>query len=167
MGIRLDEMRLDGATNEILLWHGLHPDDVVHVAHNGLDDRFSDLKNFYGAGSYFTDQWCKALQYSRAAGCSIRKKRCRNKFRCACPGPKVALLCRVLLGEPYMAKQSDNLKGQRHPPFRDAENQILYDSVIVEPQWMQCTQKQQQHREFVLFDRRSIYPEHIVYFTCK
>jgi hypothetical protein len=47
------------------------------------------------------DQWCKALQYSRAGKCSIRNKVCGQLYRCGCKGPKRVLLCRALLGETY------------------------------------------------------------------
>jgi len=155
------DLTLDNVTNEVFLWHGLPSENVPMVAHSGLDERIANCKGLYGAGIYLTDQWCKALQYARARNCSIRHKRCGQRYRCSCQGPKRVLLCRALLGEAYYVKPTDRLQGQRRPPERHTAGPgMVYDSIIAERGvgnggW-------QNHSEFVLFDRKSVYPEWII-----
>jgi len=159
--IQVGDVRLDDTSHEVFLWHGLPAARVPVVAHSGLDERIANCRGLYGAGIYLTDQWCKALQYSRAGDCSIRHKLCGRKYRCDCRGPKRVLLCRALLGVPYYVQESDNLQGQRRPPERiSARPGMVYDSVIAEPQV--GNNRQQRHNEVVLFDRKSVYPEWII-----
>lgn len=159
--IEVADSQLDDISNEVYLWHGLPAGNVPMVAYSGLDERIANCKGLYGAGIYLTDQWCKALQYARAGKCSIRHKVCQGYYRCSCPGPKRVLLCRVLLGEAYEVKRNDDLKGQRRPPERpDAGPGAVYDSIIAKQGFING--RQQHHREFVLFDRKSVYPEWII-----
>eukprot|EP00811_Abedinium_folium_P032687 NODE_5712_length_1742_cov_4.835294.p1 GENE.NODE_5712_length_1742_cov_4.835294~~NODE_5712_length_1742_cov_4.835294.p1 ORF type:complete len:407 (-),score=98.74 NODE_5712_length_1742_cov_4.835294:300-1520(-) len=161
--IVIEEGRLNDATNEVYLWHGLSSRNLESIAYNGLDERYAFLGGMYGVGSYLTHQWCKALQYARTGTCSIHRKKCWGKYRCECRGEKVILLCRALLGEPYMVKHTDNLKKKRIPPVRDETRQVPYDSHIAQPNNIGG----QIHSEYVLFDRKSVYPEFIVSFSCK
>jgi len=159
--INVPEVVLDDKTNEIFLWHGLPAENVPMVANAGLDERIANCKGLYGAGIYLTDHWCKALQYSRAGNCSIRHKKCGEKFRCNCVGPKRVLICRALMGEIYYVKPTDQLKGQRRPPERPGAGPgMVYDSVIAKPNVANF--HDQEHYEMVLFDRKSVYPEWIV-----
>lgn len=162
--IQLSDARLDDVANEVFLWYGLPAANVPVIANAGLDERVASCNGLYGSGIYLTDQWCKALQYSRAGNCSIRHKRCGQLYRCSCRGPKKVLLCRALLGEPYYVRPGDNLKGQRRPPAREsAEPGILYDSIIAEPgMFMMAHNRNQIHGEYVLFDRKSVYPEFVI-----
>jgi hypothetical protein len=165
--LTVEDARLDEDTNEVLLWHGLPADLVDTVATSGLDDRVSSPQGLYGVGTYLTDQWCKALQYSRSGGCTVQRKWCgdkhgaKAKWRCYCPGAKKVLLCRVLLGEAYRVRSWDNLKGHRRPPaMTGSAPGRVYDSIIAEPKV--ANREKQGHWEYVLFDRRSIYPEWVI-----
>jgi hypothetical protein len=53
----------------------------------GLDEHLSRLEGLYGAGIYFSDEACKALQYSDS-------------------GAQYLLFCRVVLGRPYYSKNT-------------------------------------------------------------
>jgi len=161
LSLGLEFAELDAQANEVFLWHGLPAANVPMVANCGLDERIANCKGLYGAGIYLTDEWCKALQYTRAAHCSIRYKQCGEKWRCSCKGPKRVLLCRAVMGEPYYVTVNDQLRGERRPPERPrAGLGVVYDSVISLPGI--ANYGKQAHSEFVLFDRKSVYPEWII-----
>ena len=68
-------------------------------------------------------------------------------------------MCRALLGEAYYVGPRDNMKGRRRPPVREGAGPgSVYDSNIAEP-GMSAFKRKQVHSEFVLFDRKSVYPE--------
>ena len=78
---------LDAAVNEVFLLHGTRPENIDSIANFGFDERLAREKGLYGQGVYFTDQSCKAFQYSGAkesAGCFV--------------------ITRLILGEPHYAK---------------------------------------------------------------
>ena len=146
--------------NEVFLWHGCSTKVADIIVNFGFDERLANDQDLYGAGSYFTVQVCKALQYSRGIGCSVHQKRCGSKI-CSCPGDKCLLLCRVVLGDPYFAQSNERLKGQRHPPARPDVSGMQYDSVFARP-GIRRGRDRQQHNEYVLFDGSRIYPEYLV-----
>jgi len=158
----LPDSSLDHASNEVYLWHGLPASKVPVVAKGHLDNRMANCRGLYGDGIYLTDQWCKALQYTRAGKCSIRHNVCGEKRRCRCVGPKRALLCRAAMGEAYYVPKFNNLsKRQQWPPERtDTGPGVAHDSVVAEPE--RADAGEQAHREFVLFDQKSVYPEWII-----
>ena len=51
--------------NEVFLWHGCSTKVADIIVNFGFDERLANDQDLYGAGSYFTVQVCKALQYSR------------------------------------------------------------------------------------------------------
>lgn len=160
---------LDSASNEVYLWHGCQSSSAMSIARRGFKDQFADVKGLYGIGTYLTPQACKALQYCRAQGCGIRRKRC-GSLLCRCEdgpektiGHRHLLLCRALLGDAYYA--TGPMVGASAPPTRSAERGGRHDSVLITPGIPNGRKWPQQHREVVISQRHGtvqIYPEYIV-----
>ncbi|CAE8634427.1 unnamed protein product [Polarella glacialis] len=149
--VRLENPVIDSSCNEYWLWHGTRHHNVEAILKEGLDEHLSLLDGLYGAGIYFSDEACKALQYSDANG------------------PRYLLLCRVLLGRPYYTRNI--LKTLRSPKNLPERGDLLqrpeaagHDSVIVNAGPIQGhpNPNGQVHREFVIFDGACAYPEFVV-----
>ena len=149
LGTVLEHIELDEMANELFLFHGLPTSTVPMVANSGFDERVAKTRGLYGAGIYLTDKWCKALQY------------CDQKY------PKHILHCRAVIGEPYYVKDGDNFRDLCRPPCRTAAGQgAIFDNIIAQPGVSNCSGRRQLHREFVLFDRKSVYPEFVIELSC-
>ncbi len=119
-----------------------------------LSHHLQSLDGLYGAGTYFADQSCKALQYSpqkaetwtdSLTGRSVTKK------------TKIVLISRVLLGDPFYAEKANRKKHQkrRRPPDHEGRIGLLYDSMVVNID----VGSKQMHREIMIYDRAQAYPE--------
>jgi hypothetical protein len=141
------EMSLD--INEFYLFHGTSSKSAHIICKHGFDEHVADLNGLYGAGSYFAINSCKSHQYSL-------KYKDSSTF--------VMLVCRVVMGSPYFTSTQHN--GQRRPPDNAATPGRPFDSIFAEHGIGRGGQ--QQHNEYVVFDRLQVYPEYIVRYTqCK
>ncbi len=132
--------------NEFYLFHGTSSKSAHFICEHGFDERVTDLNGLYGAGNYFTINLCKSHQYSL-------KYKDSSTF--------VMLVCRVVMGSPYCTCTSHN--GQLRPPDILDTPDRPFDSIF--EQLGIGRDRQQQHNEYVVFDRLQVYPEHIVRYT--
>merc|ERR1711971_905223 len=97
-------------------------------ANEGFDGRLAG-RDLYGAGLYFTMDFCKAATYgmNRSSGCTI--------------------LARVVLGHPYMA--TGPMKSHKRPPIAEPHG-VPHDSVIARPGIPNGLSRGQLHWEFVV-----------------
>eukprot|EP01051_Picozoa_sp_SAG22_P016930 SAG22_NODE_2499_length_2508_cov_1.349938_2_plen_522_part_00 len=164
---------IDSDCNEFRLWHGTsagaidikHPDgstgrqDVWRIlAEHGFDERVGGLTNggLYGLGSYFADAVSKADQYSSGTLCKAPTN--ANGHHCM-------LSCRVIMGDPFMAKQT--FKGERRPPNNKSTPGLPYDSVFAKEGVTDRGQGpgSQFHNEYVVFSKAQVYPEFVIWYT--
>eukprot|EP00929_Paragymnodinium_shiwhaense_P103828 TRINITY_DN67626_c0_g1_i1.p1 TRINITY_DN67626_c0_g1~~TRINITY_DN67626_c0_g1_i1.p1 ORF type:complete len:1187 (-),score=127.22 TRINITY_DN67626_c0_g1_i1:64-3624(-) len=145
--------------NERWLWHGCDAAAAEQILQHGFDTRLARVSGMYGAGTYFTNQLCKALQYSRAIGCSALSKNCAMRYCQCAPEVRYLLLCRVTLGVSF--EPLSQLKGQRRPP-RHRDGDAFFDSVVAVPR--QARGGQQKHYEAVIFKGAQAYPEFLMRF---
>ena len=138
---------LDTSINEVYLFHGTNGDTARHVAEFGFDERVSNLGGLYGAGSYFADAACKSNWYTG-----------RDSVR-------VFLVCRVIMGLPYCTRtvHNDAEFPTRRPPAISTIPGRPHDSIFAETGV--ANDGQQEHNEYVVFDRYQVYPEYLVEFT--
>ena len=155
---------LDANLNECFLFHGLPPDNIPIIADNGFDERVAALKGGFGAGIYFADQGCKALQY---AAKDVQHD-----------GRRAILLNRVTLGDPFYVsgdawRPDRAIRDARRPPERGGEFApgLTFDSVValsVDYTYGHAVfgseDSETEHREVVIYDHRQAYPEYVVYF---
>ena len=138
--------KLDSTVNEIWVLHGTTPDKVDLIVNFGFDERLARERGLYGQGVYFTDQTCKAFQYSgagrQAEGCFI--------------------ITRLILGEPHYARGP--LPQVKVEPLRDPKDTSKgrCHSVIAAPGTPSGNGATQVHRELVIFNGAQAYPEMIV-----
>jgi hypothetical protein len=132
--------------NEFYLFHGTSSKSAHFICEHGFDERVADLNGLYGAGSYFAINACKSHQYSL-------KYKDSSTF--------VMLVCRVVIGSPYCTSTAHN--GQRRPPDNAATPGRPFDSIFA--QHGIGRGGQQQHNEYVVFDRLQVYPDYIVRYT--
>jgi serine/threonine protein kinase len=137
---------LSSDMNEFYLFHGTSSKSARFICEHGFDERVADLNGLYGAGSYFAINSCKSHQYSR---------------KCKDSSTFVMLVCRVVMGSPYCTSTCHN--GQRRPPDNEATPGRPFDSIFA--QHRVGRGGQQQHNEYVVFDRHQVYPEYIVRYT--
>ena len=143
----LPSLELSTDLNELLLFHGTDHKTALTIAQHGFDERVADLKGLYGAGSYFADASCKSNQYAS---------------RSSTPqGEHVLLLCRVLMG--WAFPTTSQHKQERRPPANPAVGPNRpYDSIFAESGVGRGGQ--QEHNEYVVFDRSQVYPEYILHY---
>lgn len=135
------ELQLDDRVNEFALFHGTTEKRLLHIMSEGFDPQVA-RRGHYGRGTYFASQACKSLQYCTSS-------------------PRVMIVSRVLLGSVHLMTRVDAELGR--PPYRPG-GKLLHDSVAAQPGPMQGHQNSMQtHSEFVIFDRRQIYPEMVLY----
>eukprot|EP00435_Cladocopium_sp_Y103_P019436 s3431_g4.t1 len=142
---------IDWTRNEYWLWHGTRYSNIDSILKEGLDEHLSRLEGLYGAGIYFSDEACKALQYSDS-------------------GAHYLLFCRVVLGRPYYSKNTlpsmRSLKElKKRQGLLETPDVDGHHSVIVNPGPVQnhpSASGKQVHREFVVFDGAAVYPEYVV-----
>jgi len=148
---------LDAACNECWLWHGTRWNSLDAIMAEGLDEHLSQLNGLYGGGIYFSDEACKALQYTDAGD--------TGDTRCL-------LYCRVTLGRPYFTRNTlKSLRTLKRLPEMHQRGDLLrppdpagHDCVVASRGAMvghpsACGQL---HREFVIFDGALAYPEFVV-----
>mmetsp|Transcript_122975 Transcript_122975/g.348557 ORF Transcript_122975/g.348557 Transcript_122975/m.348557 type:complete len:123 (-) Transcript_122975:53-421(-) len=103
-----------------------------------------------GAGTYFSTEPCKAMQYTDTSG---------SRF---------LLLCRVLLGQPYFPTGSITTSRFWSPPCvmgcgrMSACQHPPADSVIANVGIPKLGRHNQRHRELIVFDPGQAYPEFMV-----
>ena len=134
---------LEPALNETFLYHGTSPEIVEIVTRHGFDERMAALSGLYGAGVYFANQSCKAGQYAEPDR----------------TGVKTIIISRVTLGDPFYA--SGHMNAVRRPPDRHSRfwgEGTTYDSVVAN------ASSSQAHRELIVYDHRSAYPEYVVWY---
>ena len=132
--------------NEFYLFHDTSSKSAHFICEHGFDERVADLNGLYGAGNNFAINSCKSHQYSL-------KYKDSSTF--------VMLVCRVVMGSPYCTCTSHN--GQLRPPDILDTPDRPFDSIF--EQLGIGRDRQQQHNEYVVFDRLQVYPEHIVRYT--
>ena len=84
----------------------------VHWSENPVTVATSRM-HYYGAGTYFASDSCKASQYPE-----------RTKVQ-------ILLLSRVMCGDPFYTKMV--MHGERRPPERETGSSLLYDTVVANP----------------------------------
>ena len=141
-------MDLESGWNEIAVLHGTLPENLDLIATFGFDERLAREKGLYGQGVYFTDQSCKALQYS---GATSQQDGC-------------IIVTRLLLGRPDYATGS--LTGIKVEPLLDPNDPSKgrFNSVVANPGVPRHNTLTQVHREFVIFNGAQAYPEMIIHF---
>ena len=132
--------------NEFYLFHGTSSKSAQIICEHGFDERVANLSGLYGAGSYFAINACKSWQYSNSSKDS---------------STLVMLVCRVVMGSPYCTSTSHSK--ERRPPDNAATPGRPFDSIFA--QHGIARGGQQQHNEYVVFNRDQVYPEYIVRFT--
>jgi len=145
------EFLINGHVNEVFLWHGTGSTAMEIILSGGFDERVASVsRNLYGSGLYFASQSCKSLQY-------------------ASPGAERCLiLCRVLLGNVFYAAGAIGAAIRRPPCVQGCPHDTpclheRHDSVVANP-GVQHTRGAQVHREFVVHNRRQVYPEFLIKF---
>ncbi|CAE7230990.1 TNKS2 [Symbiodinium sp. CCMP2456] len=149
---------LDAKINEVLVIHGTTLDKTEQIAGFGFDERLAHERGLYGQGVYFTDQSCKALQYSGAVSVPTWKGSGKGS------GEGFFIIARVILGHP---KDADGpLKNTKvEPPVDPGDpSKGRFHSVIAQPGTPSDRWRRQVHREFVIFNGAQAYPELIVHF---
>jgi len=151
-------LSLDRTANEILLFHGTSSKNLRQILQAGFDERLSKKSGLYGEGTYFTDESCKAFQYTEADARFSSK----GSKREGC-----IILARVALGDIYYVRSSNNSrKGERAEPLRDPEDQSKgrFNSVVANVGIANGRSDPQAHREFILHNGKRAYPDLVVYF---
>ena len=133
---------LEDAVNETYLLHGVRGGGAVAdaICREGFDPRIANIDGLYGAGVYFADQACKALQYARGGNKSWTSRR-------------YIFYSRVTLGRAFPTR--GDFQNQRRPPRG-------FDSVVAHIHI--ANHGVQRHREFVVYDGSQIYPEFLISF---
>eukprot|EP01006_Ploeotia_vitrea_P053573 TRINITY_DN67800_c1_g1_i1.p1 TRINITY_DN67800_c1_g1~~TRINITY_DN67800_c1_g1_i1.p1 ORF type:complete len:218 (-),score=3.31 TRINITY_DN67800_c1_g1_i1:41-694(-) len=139
-------------SNYVYLLHGTSNKTAQLIAQNGFDVSFNK-RSLYGKGLYFTDQWCKAVQYatsnsddeSDSSGCVI--------------------VARVVLGDVFLlpSDKSPVISG-RHIPYYGIPGveRNTYHSLWAKAGHTKWGKNVQLHNEFVVQDGRQCYPEYLV-----
>ena len=128
-----------GDVNETYLLHGVRDGGTAAdiICRYGFDPRIAKLEGLYGAGTYFADQACKALQYAYPDA----------------SGRRYIFFCRVTMGQAFASRTM--MQRQRRPPHG-------YDSVVANTSVANFGM--QIHREFIIYDGSQIYPEFLISF---
>eukprot|EP01006_Ploeotia_vitrea_P014245 TRINITY_DN38186_c0_g1_i1.p1 TRINITY_DN38186_c0_g1~~TRINITY_DN38186_c0_g1_i1.p1 ORF type:complete len:714 (-),score=26.85 TRINITY_DN38186_c0_g1_i1:202-2343(-) len=130
-------------TNEYWAFHGTSHEKLQLILSGGFDDRVAASTGLYGTGCYFSDQSCKALQYS--------PQHEQHRY---------LLLCRVLLGHAFYTTRE--CTGWKRPPALTQDGTHLYDSLVANPNY--ANNGRQKHREIVVYHSDQCYPEYLVTF---
>jgi hypothetical protein len=112
--------------NERCRYHGTSHEIANIIATNGFDERLASLDGLYGAGAYFAQESCKALQYA-ANGVKVWSDAVTGED--LHKTTKVILISRVVLGDPsYTTKAeaaSGKHKSRRRPPDKEGKQGLL------------------------------------------
>merc|ERR1711920_217902 len=129
-------------------FHGTVEESVDKIVKFGFDHRLARNSGFYGQGTYFASQSCKAHQYT----C----EECGPAKECFCRHTRWLILARVAFGSPYYTRRT--CKGCKRPPERD-DGPKLHDCVIANPGPMEGHfRRHQDHQEIVIFESAQAYP---------
>eukprot|EP00929_Paragymnodinium_shiwhaense_P113568 TRINITY_DN8184_c0_g1_i1.p1 TRINITY_DN8184_c0_g1~~TRINITY_DN8184_c0_g1_i1.p1 ORF type:complete len:785 (+),score=103.79 TRINITY_DN8184_c0_g1_i1:107-2461(+) len=125
---------LNPDVNEMFLLHGTGRQQAEEIVSNGFDFRHARTSGYYGRGTYFTSQACKAVQYGHG---------------------QAIIISRVIVGKPYYTPRV--CKNLGLPPDN-------CNSIVALPGLMQGhSQGVQTHVEVVVFDRYVAYPEFVLF----
>lgn len=129
---------LSETANTVYLLHGTTAENVELIVEEGLKTRFSLNTNpTYGRGLYFTDNACKASQYTQ--------------------GDNVILVCRVVLG---------NTEVLRRPCPRNLFPAFGCDSAMAKKGYTKAPHGLRQlHNEFIVFNDCACYPEFVTEYS--
>eukprot|EP00438_Fugacium_kawagutii_P019343 Skav204100 [mRNA] locus=scaffold1472:64771:65412:+ [translate_table: standard] len=149
-----EDLALD--VDEKILLHGTSWNNANAIVREGFDHR-TCVTAMYGAGVYFANAACKIHQYT----CEKHNpRRC-----CGCKHERTLIIARVALGDFWVATETRRTEGR--PPVRSTATGT-YDSIVVNPGWIQDTphpDRHQIHQEFVVCDKDQAYPAYIVQYT--
>ncbi|KAK3099966.1 hypothetical protein FSP39_012670 [Pinctada imbricata] len=131
--------------NEHFLFHGTPSRYIENVLSQGLDNRIATGESMFGAGIYAAESSTKADQYADHPDNRTRK------------GLKMFLL-RMCLGDVLVCCNAQQF---RRGPCKfcvkdrcNCKNTQHYDSVMGDRKWI--------FREFVVYDKRQVYPEYLI-----
>lgn len=133
---------LASSAHTVYLLHGTKSCNVKHIVQDGLKTKFSlgHQHLTYGQGLYFTDNACKASQYTDD-GCM--------------------LICRVVLGRTEVLRK-------RCSPKRKLFPSIGHDSAMAKRNLTASPSRYPQlHNEYIIFDECACYPEFVVKFKIR
>ena len=167
-GLQHDMTKLENNSrelNELYLWHGLPATLTLEgkefetwrlIAEHGFDERVGGDTNgkLYGSGCYFADASSKSNQYS--------------KTTVNADGHHCMLRCRVIMGDPFMVKKPYS---GRRPPLNPRTPGLPYDSIFAQEGVTKHglasngNAGKQFHNEYVIFNKRQVYPEYAVWYT--
>jgi len=160
---------LDPAVNEYYLFHGTRWEVIDIVKKQGFDERVSAVTGMFGAGIYFAENASKSNQYIPCPTCNQGAITTEGQCSCSEPGVFGMLLCRVILGDTHICLKYDENKYKgdprnpvRRPPAKTEGGLDLYDSILGESKKNGADLLK--YREFIVYDRRQVYPEYIVYY---
>ncbi|CAB9520069.1 Ankyrin Repeat Protein [Seminavis robusta] len=128
---------LSSEANGVYLLHGTKSTNLDLIVEHGLKTKFSlDRGLSYGKGLYFTDNACKASQFTARDG--------------------VILVCRVVLGRQEILPRTCPRK--LFPDFG-------YDSAMAKRNHTDAPHAHKQlHNEYIIYDDCSCYPEFAIHF---
>lgn len=128
---------LSEKAKSVYLLHGTSMANLTLIVQEGLKTKFSLKKNpSYGMGLYFTDNACKANQYSP---------------------DNIILVCRVVLGRTERLRQ---------PCPRKLFPALDCDSAVAEKDYTRAPHGRcQLHNEFIIFNDAACYPEFVIQYS--
>lgn len=130
LAMKNDLCKMSGA---VYLMHGTKKSNIASICQNGLTASKTLLSDgTYGRGIYFSNNSCKALQYSQNDGC--------------------ILLCRVVLGRVELLQEQTD----RFFPSKGYESAIAKECVT------KLNGKVQVHNEFIVYEDAACYPEFVI-----
>ncbi|KAL9642287.1 hypothetical protein ABK040_007286 [Willaertia magna] len=130
--------------NEVHLFHGCSAQLENEIIKKGLDPKKSKIENMFGVGVYFACDSSKSNQYAKC-----EKHNSSTCFECE----KKMFVCRVLLGESYIATKS--LRNITEPPEGK-------DSVIAPSEEFDGVKSETRFREYIVYNSDQIYPEYVI-----
>ena len=154
----------DVGNDEQFLFHGTSPKAVEKIIVDGFKMGAKDTSR-YGRGIYFTDESCKAHQYSD------------RRFILQEDGSKLycMLYCRVATRKALTFSVTEDLRKRGFlggmikptpcdPIFRSRlpdwfSSRLAFDSLVVLPD-----KEHQIHREIIVYDSDQVYPEFVVWY---
>eukprot|EP00298_Acanthocystis_sp_HF-20_P014922 c20958_g1_i2.p1 GENE.c20958_g1_i2~~c20958_g1_i2.p1 ORF type:complete len:405 (-),score=169.92 c20958_g1_i2:193-1407(-) len=158
--------------NEYWFVHGLNTTALPNICESGFDSNSSSSQGMFGAAFYFAENSSKSNQYSHGGNCFQKGAVPLGQHAgCQCQqDDEVCLLvCRVLLGEPWIENKFQGNKpgefwhGRRTDPVI---NGITYNSVIAQSK-SHSPSSTLMLREYALYETTQIYPEYKLYYKRK
>jgi len=150
--------------------HGASSNNIErYITKTGFDEKVASIAGFFGAGIYFAENSSKANLYVPCPNC--QGDAALSPIVCTCPKNQLysMLVCRVLLGVPFICEKYDQAKFQgtaqrpvRQAPFKESSTE-RYDSIVVSGKVTGGDLVF--YREFVVYNGFQVYPEYIVYYS--